>query len=543
MSEDKPVSTGHPYDDWMEKIRKASNAKPIEEPIIKEHHEAQKETNPKKRSLILMIAIAIFFISLAVRLYFIFFITNPQNAGVGWYNDSYHHWQIAYLTKEIGLGKGFLRLWDLIGMEYFWGLLHPLILVTLFTLTGTADIIVVRLFNALLGSITTVVLFFIIKKHFSWQAALGAALLAIVNPIGIFTDTSGMQEPLAILLMLLGVYFWPERPLRTGLVWMFASLTRAEYWLFSMGLIIVIMLFDKAHHKKALLIFPYIGGILLYMKYLLDKTGNAIYPIYWNFLGNAAGKWEADIPLTSDQEAIKYIFLAILIVSIIVAVYLIHKRPKLYHFSLLGVGNFIFLAVFVGFTQYLKSYLPRFWVDRIFWLPYMWLGATLAIFSLYLLPKYVPRVGRLFGWIIVIGAAVLLQYTWQPINSYRRTGDVFLMREDEKAAQIASFYKEGSILIPGNDPIITYQLYKNGIQGSTIRGEMFDPYFYFTETDPYMNWGKHRKVVLKWFKDENIKLLVFTSDEERYVKLVKKESGVFTELSTVNSLNIYRVNL
>jgi len=70
-------------------------------------------------------------IALLPRLIYLFAISNPENAGDGLYTDVYQHWQIAYLTKEIGLSHG-LRLWDLKGVEYFWGSLHPIVLVILF---------------------------------------------------------------------------------------------------------------------------------------------------------------------------------------------------------------------------------------------------------------------------------------------------------------------------------------------------------------------------------------------------------------------------
>ena len=45
-------------------------------------------------------------IALLPRLIYLFAISNPENAGDGLYTDVYQHWQIAYLTKEIGLSHG-----------------------------------------------------------------------------------------------------------------------------------------------------------------------------------------------------------------------------------------------------------------------------------------------------------------------------------------------------------------------------------------------------------------------------------------------------
>jgi hypothetical protein len=40
---------------------------------------------------------------------------------IDWNWDSYHHWQISYLSLKIGFPQ--FRLWDLNGCEYYWGVL------------------------------------------------------------------------------------------------------------------------------------------------------------------------------------------------------------------------------------------------------------------------------------------------------------------------------------------------------------------------------------------------------------------------------------
>ena len=41
------------------------------------------------------------------RLLYLFGLTDPENPGIRRYGDVWHHWQIAYLTKEIGRGLSF----------------------------------------------------------------------------------------------------------------------------------------------------------------------------------------------------------------------------------------------------------------------------------------------------------------------------------------------------------------------------------------------------------------------------------------------------
>ena len=109
----------------------------------------------------LFFSMAILLVALAVRLYFLFNVADPQNAGDGWYGDTYHHWQIAYLTKTVGLKEGFLRLWDLKGMEFFWGPVHPLLLTLFFSLVGSSSIIIARVLSLTFGA-ATLVLFYLI---------------------------------------------------------------------------------------------------------------------------------------------------------------------------------------------------------------------------------------------------------------------------------------------------------------------------------------------------------------------------------------------
>ena len=82
--------------------------------------------------------------ALVSRLTYLFTFTDPENAGDP-FTDAYHHWQIAYLTKEIGLSQG--RLWDMRGWEYFWGPLHPLLMNLAFFMTGSIDIVVARILS------------------------------------------------------------------------------------------------------------------------------------------------------------------------------------------------------------------------------------------------------------------------------------------------------------------------------------------------------------------------------------------------------------
>ncbi len=515
-------------------------------------HELPVTRKPMSRLTKVEILSSIFVLLLAVipRLYFLFCVGDPQNAGVGWYGDTYHHWQIAYLTKTVGLSHGFLRLWDLKGMEYFWGLAHPLTVAALMAITGSTDILVPRLLSLFAGSLSIVFLYLIAKRYWGNSVAWVAAIFGALNPVSIFNDASGMQEPFGMVFFFAGLYFWPERPWLFGILLAIASMTRAEFWLFSVGLLIALTFFVKERvDRKSLAVVSYSAVMLLYMKYLLDRTGNAIYPIWWNFLGNAAGQWQANIPITSLQRMVQPIWIAMFVISLAGIIYVIWKKPKgkLLHF--LGLGNFLFLGAFVGMTDYIKSYVNYFWVVRIFSLPYLYLGALIGIFLFVVIPKRVRIFNKLkLGWVFVILILLASQFAWKVIWSYYQPTEKTWDDEIQLADDVAKVYKGGTVLIHEGDPTMTYALVKYaGITGENIEGQMYDPFQYkpFTSySDPFVNWSKDRTIIIDWLKKDNIKLLIFLSNRQRYIELVQKEPGVFKYVEDLPfGLKLYEVTI
>ena len=110
--------------------------------------------------------------AIAARLGYLFFFTDPENAGDG-FTDAYHHWQIAYLTKEIGLTHG-PRLWDMRGWEYFWGPLHPVLMNVLFFVTGSVDIVLARLLSLLFGAAVVALIFMLCHRYWGPGVAKAA---------------------------------------------------------------------------------------------------------------------------------------------------------------------------------------------------------------------------------------------------------------------------------------------------------------------------------------------------------------------------------
>lgn len=525
-----------------------------DEDLVEKVVEAEKKIEDEISSLIsskdFFISIIIFLVALGLRLYSLFYITDPQNAGVEvWYSDAYHHWQIAYLTKTVGLKEGFLRLWDLKGLEYFWGAAHPLIGSLLIAITGSTSIVSFRIFSSVMGAIAIVFLYLIVRRHWGIQAGLAAALLGMLSPVGIFSDASGMVEPLGIAFFLAGIYFFPKRAFFAGFLLAMASMARAEFWLLSSLVLFGALLLKTSSGKKPFFFLGYIIPIVLYMKYLLDWTGNPIYPIWWNFVGNAVGAWQADIAPNLAQIFIQKVYWVIAGVSLVGIFITLLKRPKHTLFFLFGFGNWLMWGIFIGMTKYLLSYLPRFWLDRIMLWPYLFAGALIAIFLFSLTKSNIPRILKIAlsvsGWVFVVLIIIVSQFTWTPIRSIYNQSRPYWNNFREIASQVGKLDTgEGKVLIPEDWPPLTYMLvHFEDITGERIVGQMFDPFFYIGDK-PFDNWGENRKVVLDWFRDEDIRLLFFKSDKERYIELVEREPEFFEELvfDSSRGLYFYKVN-
>jgi hypothetical protein len=516
------------------------------EPTIDEAEVEQVDARSRVRTI--AIALGIFLLALLPRLYVLFFVTDPQNPGMGWYGDTFHHWQIAYLSKEIGFSQGFLRLWDFKGMEYFWGLLHPLILIFLFNITGSVDILIPRLVSVFGGSVSMVILFFLLRRHFNPQVALAGLLWAMLNPVAIFSDTIGMQEPIGLVLLLMGLLLWPKHPGWTGIVWAMAGLVRAEYWVFGAGLVAVGVITEKENFRKLALTLGYAVPILAYMKYMLDYTGNAIYPIYWNFLAGTVGEWIDERPLTAEQAQVQFIARIVFIITVMTVLWLLWKRPRYTLFLLLGLGNILLMSTILGFGAYIRGYVTRVLFDRLMVVPYMYFGIFLALLLFHVVLQRAKnnRLWLTSGWVafvLILGASQLI---WQPIMRTYDNGREIWSQEITLANDIASKYEGGTILIPEDRPYLTYLLVRDhDLSGRNLQGQMYDPFAYFTVDDPFTVWDESRQVIEHWLVKDDIRLIAFYGGKKNYEEMIHREPWWFQHLATSGrgKIEIYKVML
>lgn len=215
-----------------------------------------------------------------------------------------------------------------------------------------------------------------------------------------------------------------------------------------------------------------------------------------------------------------------------------------FRFCHLGAGNWLFLALVIGFTAYLRSYLPRFRVDRIFLWPYMFLAILVAALVFDYLPRWVGAFkGAALGWALVLGVLVLSQGAWGLIWDYYGPTAQNWAREKELATEIASVYQGGVISIPEDRPPLTYSLVRfHGFTGPQLEGQMYDPFAYF-EGDPFSDWSESRDAVEDWLVTRDIRVLVFYSEKENYEEMIQREPQWFHYLRSTQDglMQIYEV--
>jgi hypothetical protein len=485
---------------------------------------------------------AVWAVALLPRLFALFFLTDPENPGDGWHGDVYHHWQIAYLTKEIGLwDPSGPRLWDLKGLDYFWGLVHPALLVALFYVTGSIDVVIPRLASVFFGALTVVLVFSLCRRYWGLGVAIAAGLFAALLPTSVFIDATGFLEPMGIALVLLGIWLWPKRGLWTGVAWALASMARAEAWIFSLGMLVATY-FRRAHRQQRLLAtVAWIVLILAYMKLLLDRTGNPIYPVYWNLLANIFGKWEFAAGLTPEQMAARPYLIALMVVGLTGLGLTLWKRPPSYMFLSFGFGYLAYTGLSLGLTAYLKSWESWFWQERFFLFPYEFAGVLLTVALLWAAPRRLGRRVLPAAWaaiILVLGAA---QLEWAPINDLYGATRVTWTESQGAAFQLMNVYNQaayrGSVLnIPPDKPAMFYAMVEyHGLQGRNVVGQLYDPFYYF----PGFSYADHRDVggalMQCWLASTHTRLWAIDPAKSQYVQVVADHPEWFSQVGSVNT--------
>ena len=437
---------------------------------------------------------AVFASALAVRLAFMLLVVPIDFA---W--DSYHRWQIAYYTLNIGIQNG--RMWDLFGMEYFWGILPELMEAFLLWLFNTSSILPFRIFNSVLGSASVCLLYNISKRYYGVNIAFLSSALAAVCPPLVIWDTVALDGTLGVFFLLASLYFYKDRQYLCGIALGLASMCRVEFYFLSLGVCFCHLIFEKSATKFVPAILGWLTIMTPYFWFIQRGTGDWLYQIRWNYLASM-GTWGYSPTWFEESVPWRVLWGAVLAATAGSLVFLRRKSPSDYMVSVLFLGYALFQGIVYTFsvTRYILA------VDM--------LSIMLGLQNIRFVPDFffvTILISRLVNWSrirsapqksavrahrkqLISSILILLFLAWLMVDvpsSNKMSQDLKSSWWDSiDRSNIVSQYRGGRIIVDPGNPQIVYHLVQQGISYKNILGSLYCP-------------RGDRPESLAWFKNEN----------------------------------------
>lgn len=430
-------------------------------------------------------ALAFFLFALSVRLLYLFFVVP-----VDWIGDSYHHWQIAWYTLNIGSSHG--RMWDLMGCEYYWPLLPSLFEAFLMWMFHSSSMIFMRVANIFFSSFS-IVLCYLIGRSYREEIGASFAAAAMFFPFIINYDVLALHEPMMIFFALFGILLYLKtKDFYAGLLIGLACLCHFSVY----PLVLILCLLYIIHFRSATRLLPFVTGFaLIYAPYayaLLLHTGDALYNIHCliTFTFTSGGGLASMI--SPFSPIIGPILITIAMATLFITV---HKRcaheSKLFSLAMILLGYTLFwggIITFIGapFDIYVRRYFILPFILSLFFLSvglnrirFLRLKLKMGRISI----SASPVVLTVFSITLLI---ISIPYYTSMQNSIRYSFKV--------ADYIGTCYKGGTIISP--TPSITYRLTDRWhIPPQNILGPMYCPPSYPEKSS--------------WLKKENVTLLLW----------------------------------
>jgi hypothetical protein len=370
---------------------------------------------------------------------------------------------------------------------------------------------------------------------------VGAALVAILLPTSVMNDASGMIEPLGVALVLLGVWAWPRRGgFWAGLAFGLATMARAEAWIFSLGMVVAAFLRRQGWQHRLPLLAGFGAVMAVYMKVLLDQTGNPIYPLWWNFLANAVGHWETTA-IDPAQASVRPVLGALLALAAGGLAWSLLKRPPSYMLLTFGFGYWVFVAGMLGFTSYLASWVWWMPITRVFAFPYVFAGLLLAVVLLWWAPRRYGRWALPAGWALIAVGILAAQVVWVPIAQVFGPTEANWHATQAAGLKLGGLYNQApyqghSLAVPPDRPDMTYALARfGGVEGKHLVSEMYDPFHYLPSGYKYSDHQAVVDTLLRcWLAKTDTRIIAVPAGDENYAMMRTLNPDWFVPLGTLD---------
>jgi len=424
-------------------------------------------------------ALAFFLLALYVRLVYLFLVVP-----VDWIGDSYHHWQIAWYTLNIGLSHG--RMWDLKGCEYYWPPLPALFEAFLMWMFHSPSILFMRVANIVFSSVSVVLCYLICRKY---GEGVGISLAASMSffPFIVNYDVLAIHEPMMIFFALLGIWlYFKGRDFYAGLSIGLSYLCHFATYLLAplLGLLYVI------HHRSTTRLIPFATGFALvyipyaYMLYL--HTGDALYNVHclltFTILGSTAAMRSPLSPIVGP---------ALLVTAIVTLLITVRKVSKLIPMAVIFSGYALYWGVLITFIGApFSPYEMRYFVLP-FTLGLFFLSSGLNRVPFFRLSARVKRVKIHVSSIVLALFSISLLITLTPNYAGLQNAVQYSFGV---ADYIGEYYTGGTIISPLPD--VTYRLTTSWhVPPQRILGPIYCP----TDHLEKMMWlKKHNVTLLLW---------------------------------------------
>ena len=197
-----------------------------------------------------------------------------------WNWDSYHHWQISWLSLRMGFPQW--RLWDLNGCEYYWGMFPHVVEAALMGVAGSPGIQPFRFLNTVLGTLNAGLVFLVGRRYASPHVGLWAGLVFAIFPVAAVFDVLALQDTMALTFLLSSLYISRNRTFWSGLLLGLAGQSRTELLLVSAIIVVWVLIAERFSTDRLpmLMGWLFVTGMASY--HLYTQTGNLFYNLFWS---------------------------------------------------------------------------------------------------------------------------------------------------------------------------------------------------------------------------------------------------------------------
>jgi hypothetical protein len=119
-----------------------------------------------------------------------------------------------------------------------------------------------------------------------------------------------------------------------------------------------------------------------------------------------------------------------------------------------------------------------------------------------------------------------------------------IVKLEEQGRFVGEIYDGGIVLVPDANPQFTYALGRySGIPGKNLLSQMYGPVYYYTEGDPFENWGTVGPQMWEWIRSSGVQLLVTNTSDRRFAPLIEEHPERLVDAGTVpqSGYHVYRV--